>query len=131
MQYFCSHPVAFPSRAFEPMGAATIALPTRWSEATLQIKQLIEKYGRRSGVTIDVILMGQLDREQQIYIVKDSLTSVERQVRQNAITEMNDYLNHTLSKDPWQASSDIMEQLQADLEAIGEIVEQALRGRER
>jgi hypothetical protein len=58
------------------MGAATIAIPTRWSEARLQIKQLIEDYGRKSGLTIDVILTGELDPE-QIYIFEDSLAPAE------------------------------------------------------
>ena len=79
------------------MGAATIAIPTRWEEATFQIKQLIEEYARRSGETINVTLTGQLDAE-QIYIVDDSLTPFEHQVCQNVVTELNEYVNHRLAQ---------------------------------
>jgi hypothetical protein len=111
------------------MGAATIAIPTRWAEATFQIKELIEDYGRKSGVTIEVILTGELDPE-QIYIFEDSLAPAERVICQNAVTEVSEYVNHRLSKDPWQARSDIMKELSAQLETVGEIVDRVLRERE-
>lgn len=103
------------------MGAVTIAIPTRWQEGTLQIKRLIEDYAQLSGVTIEVILTGERDPE-KIYIVEDSLGAAERVVCDNAISELNDRLNHGLSEDPWQARTDAGRQLQADFDAIAEIV---------
>jgi hypothetical protein len=112
--------------SFNPMATATIAIPTRWEEATFQIEQFIKDYAQKSGVAFDVSLTGQLDTE-QIYIFEDSLGPMERVVCQNAVSELSDYLNHRLSHDPWQARTDVMKQLEADIEKIGDLVEHGLR----
>jgi multimeric flavodoxin WrbA len=111
------------------MGAATIAIPTRWEKATFQIKQFIEDQARQFDVRFEVILTGQWDAG-QIYIIDDSLASSERVVCQNAISAMNDRLNLEWSDDAWQARRDLNEESRKQLEEIREIVERAVRERE-
>ena len=111
------------------MGAATIAIPTRWEKATFQIKQFIEEYAQQSGVTFDVILTGQLDSG-EMYITEDSLASSERIVCQSAISAMSDWLNLKWSDDAWKARADLNEELRKELEEIRQIVDRALRERE-
>jgi hypothetical protein len=112
------------------MGAATISIPTRWEHATFQIKQFIEDQAQQFGVTFGVILTGQWDSG-QMYIMEDSLEPTERVVCQNAISAMNDRLNLELSKDAWQARTDLNEESRKQLEEIREIVERGLRERGR
>src|SRR5262249_18457311 len=111
------------------MGYATIAIPTRWETATLQIKQFIEDQARESGVTFEIKLTGQWD-EGQIYIVDNSLAPSERVVCQNAVSAMSDWLNLQWSDDAWKARLILTEEKRKQLDEIREIVERGLRERE-
>lgn len=91
----------------------------------LQMKEFIEDYARISDVHFDVKLTFQLDPE-QMHIVADSLTPFERVICQNAISAMNDQVNHNLSRDPWQARGAITAELLKDLEEIGELIEREM-----
>jgi hypothetical protein len=130
VNFFLASPSRLPLKRLNRMGAATISIPTRWEHATFQIKQFIEDQAQQFGVTFGVILTGQWDSG-QMYIMEDSLEPTERVVCQNAISAMNDRLNLELSKDAWQARTDLNEESRKQLEEIREIVERGLRERGR
>ena len=112
------------------MGAATIAIPTRWEKGAFQIKQFIEDQARQFDVNFEVKLTFQWDAG-AIYIVDDdSLTSTERMVCQNAVSAMGDRLNLEWSDDVWKARKDVNEESRKQLDEIREIVDRALRERE-
>jgi hypothetical protein len=104
------------------MNTVTISIPARWEPAMLQIKRFVEEYARISGMQLSVTLTYELDPS-QVYIVGGSLTSSERVVCQNAISEMSDYLNANLSRDAWHASSAINADLREQLDEIRRVIE--------
>ncbi len=107
------------------MNTATIAIPRRWEPAMLQIKRFVERYAELHNVHFRVVLTYQLDAG-QIYLIDETLTQFERQVCENAISAISEQLNANLSKDPWQASSDVTAELQTQLREIGELIDREI-----
>ena len=104
------------------MNSVTIAVPTRWQPAVFQIKQFVEEYAASHNVNVSVTFAFQLDAG-QIYITGDPLPPFEEQVCQNAVSALSDQLNANLSRDAWQARSDVTQELQQQLQEIGELID--------
>jgi hypothetical protein len=102
--------------------SVTIALPDRWQPAAFQIKQFVEKYAaghhRSSG---EVILAFQLDSG-QIYVLDHSLGESELLACQNAVSALSNRLNAHLSKDAWQACTDVIAELEEEAKLLDELM---------
>jgi hypothetical protein len=108
------------------MNRATISIPTRWEPAVFRIKKFVEEYAASYGFQIEVVLAYQFDAG-QIYLVDDSLSEPERQACENAISALSTRLNSNLSKDAWQASKDVTEEQQRELQEISDLIDASCR----
>ena len=108
----------------EAMNTATILIPNRLDEAILQIKNWIEEYARTVRQPLTVTLGPQWDRG-EIWI-KDAgtLTKAEYQALVNAISILNDKINHQ-HLDPWKARDEANNDLQNSLAEIDKLFAEA------
>lgn len=108
----------------EALHTATILIPNRLDEATLQIKNWIEEYASTVGQPLIVTLGGQWDKG-QIWI-KDAgtLTKAEYQALDNAVSILNDKINHQ-HLDPWKARVEAKKDLQNSLAEIDRLIAEA------
>jgi hypothetical protein len=98
--------------------SATIAIPDRWQPAAFQIKHFIEEYAASHGRSVgEVSLAFQLDAG-QVYLLNHSLGESDLLACVTAMQALSTRLNANLSKDPWQACRDVIEELERERKII-------------
>lgn len=103
------------------MSRATISIPNRWDQGAFQLKEFVEQYAKRHGVQFEVVLSPQLDAN-RMYLTDDTLTALERQVCENAISAVSDYLNH-VDTGIWRARHKLTEEHARQLKEISDLID--------